>query len=73
MSELTEMKPLIRKIEDRIVINSIFPRLASENAFLREILDDLKKATGHDPVTNNERILGEMNAPKNGKEVRNGK
>jgi hypothetical protein len=54
------MKPLIRKIEDRIVMNSIFPRLASENAFLREILDDLKKATGHDPVVNNERILKEM-------------
>jgi len=61
------MKPLIRKIEDRIVLNSIFPRLASETAFLREILDDLKKATGHDPVTNNERILTEMNPERMGK------
>ena len=61
------MKPLIRKMEDRIVVNSIFPRLASENAFLSEILNDLKKATGHDTVTNNERILSEMNPERMGK------
>lgn len=38
----------IRKIEDRILLNAIFPSLRSENDFLFEILDDAKKLFGLD-------------------------
>lgn len=54
----------IRKIEDQISINSIFPSLRSENEFLFELLNDAKKLFGLDVPTEIDKLKEEMNNGK---------